>query len=663
MALKRIILISALALILNGVSAQNMALIRDLQGQIKRASNATLPELLNNLAWEYRFAYPDSTIYYAEMSLELGKRLGLKTGLSKPLNFIGVAYDKKGEPVKAYDNFSAALNMALAQSDSVQIGHSYNSIGRLLSDQGLFSKGLNHYIKARTIFEALKDHSGLAYAFQSIGRTHEAQGDLVLAHEQYQKALALRKLLGNTRDIMAAYVLIGIVQQKADSIDKSLFYLHKADSAGKSIGDKINLAEIKVHLAKAYLTLGQLDTASQISKEGLSVIETQKAIRTLPDALVVYGRVLQAQGNTIEAKKYFLKALNITNQSKELDAKAEASYYLWQLEKLKGSSEELFYHRQYLLVRDSLKDLEATRGLERSRFEIEIQKRDMQSQLAATKRENDIRNARLQNIFLSIISLFTIAIAVILWRNNKKKQETNAQLVEQNHKLEELNHEKDTLMNIVAHDLKSPLNRINGLVQLAEKDPAMTPTYLGIIKKTSQSGLWLIGDLLDLNAANERSLSPEIVEFELKSMILAKMNDFKETASNKQIDLEMADSPTLLVWSDPVFIKRILDNLISNSLKFSHSKGQVTVRCGDQGQGFFIAVKDSGPGFSDKDKTLLFQKFRRLSAQPTSNESSNGLGLALIKALVDGLNGSIELISENRKGSEFIIQIPNGQKA
>jgi signal transduction histidine kinase len=84
----------------------------------------------------------------------------------------------------------------------------------------------------------------------------------------------------------------------------------------------------------------------------------------------------------------------------------------------------------------------------------------------------------------------------------------------------------------------------------------------------------------------------------------------------------------------------------------------VVINYGTTAKEFFFSVKDSGPGFSEKDKSQLYQKFRRLSAQPTASESSNGLGLALIKSLVDRLGGKIELTSEERKGCEFVITIP-----
>ena len=123
-------------------------------------------------------------------------------------------------------------------------------------------------------------------------------------------------------------------------------------------------------------------------------------------------------------------------------------------------------------------------------------------------------------------------------------------------------------------------------------------------------------------------------------------------------DLSKINTDDIQVETDAEFLSRILENLLSNAIKFSHPNSTITVKSGQSDHGFFIAVKDSGPGFSEKDKSQLFQKFKRLSARPTASESSNGLGLALIKNLVERLGGNIKLISAPRQGSEFVVTIP-----
>jgi signal transduction histidine kinase len=105
-------------------------------------------------------------------------------------------------------------------------------------------------------------------------------------------------------------------------------------------------------------------------------------------------------------------------------------------------------------------------------------------------------------------------------------------------------------------------------------------------------------------------------------------------------------------------LSRIVDNLLTNAIKFSNRNASVEIAAGTSNNLIWISIKDQGQGFSEKDKRDLFQKFKRLSAKPTAGESSNGLGLAIVKTLVDRMKGTIELVSEKGKGSEFIIHLP-----
>jgi signal transduction histidine kinase len=137
------------------------------------------------------------------------------------------------------------------------------------------------------------------------------------------------------------------------------------------------------------------------------------------------------------------------------------------------------------------------------------------------------------------------------------------------------------------------------------------------------------------------------------------MESFQPAAEAKKIHLAITTVQNEDVSSDIDYLGRIVDNLISNAIKFSKHNSSVEIAAGKTDTAFWIRIKDQGPGFSEKDKQQLFQKFRKLSAQPTAGETSNGLGLAIVKTLVDRLNGEISLKSELKQGSEFVVEFPH----
>ncbi len=665
--------------------SQNIHLIDSLRRKISSTEGEKRFSLLDDLAWEYRSAYPDSTIMYALQAYELGKELGLSRGLAEPLNFIGVAYNYKGDRIKSYEYYDQALKLSIEQSDSLQRAFSNNNLGRLFFEQGILSRAYDYFIEAQAIFEDINDPTGLAYTYQSLARLYKSQRDNAKAENNYLKANKIRISLGNTPDITSAFIQTGRFYQENNEHEKALLYLHRADSAASLIHDEINLAEIKTYIAKSYLHQGLLREAQDICAEGLRVILQKNNVRMQPQAYLTMGQIKFAAKNLAEAKKYYNLALAISSKTNDLTSKMDSHYHLWKLsEKEKNKTAGLHNLNQYLILKDSIKDLDLARQVERLQFEIEIERKEQENELLKVdqaKTEAIIKQQKLQNVILIIIIVFVSIIGLIQWRNSKKRSEINEKLAQQNQfiqnqrleiidqneklsrrnqQLSDINHEKDTLMGIVAHDLKSPLNRIKGIADLMEFEGGLTEdqmSYVRMTKDATQAGLDLIKDLLDVHMLEE-NVQPNYSAFDISAFLLEKTKSFIPAAEAKNIHLHISKVENGNVFLDADYLSRIIDNLLTNAIKFSNKNSMVEVSATRSNGSLNISIRDQGPGFSDKDKLQLFQKFKKLSARPTAGETSNGLGLAIVKTLVDRMNGSIELISDKGKGSQFIIKLP-----
>lgn len=235
---------------------------------------------------------------------------------------------------------------------------------------------------------------------------------------------------------------------------------------------------------------------------------------------------------------------------------------------------------------------------------------------------------------------------------------SRSQIIDYNKKLLELNREKDGMLGIVAHDLRSPFNHIKGLINLMG---------LGAITKSEQQDLvdrinysieqanLLISDLLDLNNFQQDVFKLKPGRINLSDFLLKLNANFKKLASEKQQRLNCIDTVKSEVITDEFLLTRIMENLLSNAIKFSPPKTSINVGINQEGDTFIISIKDEGPGFTEDDKAKVFGKFQKLSAKPTGGEGSTGLGLSIVKNLVDKLQGSVELISKRGQGSEFVI--------
>jgi len=634
--------------------------ITKIEAKLTSAQGKDRYDLLNDLAWEYRFADPDTSIILSNQAFVLGEAIKIEKDLARSLNIIGIANNYSGNKIIAYEYYIRALELAKRQSDSIQIAYTYNNLGRIFQEQGLMNKAFPNITMASEIFTRLNDSTGLAYCYQSLGNLYQAQRNYEKSAENYLKALALRVRLHNQRNIQGGYQVVGRLYAEQGLVDASMEYLFKADSVGRIQGDEIQLAETWVYLAKNYLAKGIIPKADSMLKVSLQIIREKKSVRILSNALLMGAQVAMAQGNPRKAQSLLEEALANAKRTGDRSITQDLYYQLWKLNEKQNNKQGALYHQnQYLLIRDTLKGLDVARQEDELNFEREILGRETENQ--KLKIENRVIEQRhqFQTVLFGCFILFILVVGILMWVNLRRMKSISRQLAKKNDMLLQLNYEKDSLMSIVAHDLKSPLNKIQGLSSLLKMDGELSDNqkqYVQLIDQVVRDGLFFISDLLSVHALEEQRV-PEISEFDAAEVIRNKMDAALGVAESKKIRLKQF-LQSVKVKSDKDYLGRITDNLVSNAIKFSPEQSEVVVSLEKKDNQFLLVVQDKGPGFTEQDKTLLFKKFKKLSARPTAGESSNGLGLAIVKTLVDRLGGTIDIDSVKGQGTKFIVTLP-----
>ncbi len=237
----------------------------------------------------------------------------------------------------------------------------------------------------------------------------------------------------------------------------------------------------------------------------------------------------------------------------------------------------------------------------------------------------------------------------------------NEEIKLKNETLESINLEKDGLISIVSHDLRTPMLQIKGFTNLISTENLSNEQKfcLEMIQKVAERGLSLIKDLLDLNAIEHQKSNKKPEMLDVHETLVNTLELFKIVAEKKNISLHISTrSPLAMIWADMGYFHRITDNLVSNAIKFSHPNTAVHVTSEVEAEKVVIYIKDEGQGIKQEDMKHLFGKFKRLSARPTGDEHSTGLGLSIVKALVEELTGDIRCESEWGKGTTFILEFP-----
>jgi signal transduction histidine kinase len=243
--------------------------------------------------------------------------------------------------------------------------------------------------------------------------------------------------------------------------------------------------------------------------------------------------------------------------------------------------------------------------------------------------------------------------------------ESNRELKKAYHRVLELNEEKNEFLGIAAHDLKNPLTAISAFAEILKEDKELPEDqrddFLDEIAKASSRMFSIVKNLLDVNAIEQGKLNTTMEEVSIKAINRELILQFKDAISKKEIKItENYSTDNYTVYADPNLTMQILQNILSNAIKFSPPNKNIylLVRESADPDIVEICIKDEGPGFTDDDKKKLFQKFARLSARPTAGEHSTGLGLSIVKKLVEMMGGTIRLKSVPGEGAEFIISLP-----
>ena len=232
-------------------------------------------------------------------------------------------------------------------------------------------------------------------------------------------------------------------------------------------------------------------------------------------------------------------------------------------------------------------------------------------------------------------------------------------------RLKQLAEDKDELLGILAHDLKSQLGGMEMSAQLLREQlerrgnaDSRTTQLAENISRTSAQLLAFVKEFL-ANAAADHSISPRLVPIDVSNAAASAIDKIREAARRKQLEIQSNLKGTdSMAVADVAALDQVLDNLLSNAVKFSPlgKRIHVSVDCAEAHVD--CRIQDEGPGFTEEDRVRMFRRYARLSARPTNGEPSTGLGLSIVRKLVKAMNGELLCESNPGHGAAFIVRLP-----
>jgi signal transduction histidine kinase len=247
-------------------------------------------------------------------------------------------------------------------------------------------------------------------------------------------------------------------------------------------------------------------------------------------------------------------------------------------------------------------------------------------------------------------------------RQKQQLEAYNRELLRTNETLRHTLEEKSKLLGMAAHDLKNPLFGIRALSEIVLETEALSDKNerkLTLIRQSADETLHLIDGLLTTAAsAAQAERDPERVDLAALTQWVVRSFEPQAERKDQVLSCTVDRAAPCVVRGDRRTLREAVANLVGNALKYSPPGEAVDVRVDGRGEGVQVAVSDDGPGLSERDQQRMFAPFQRLSPEPTGGEGSSGLGLYIVKEIVDQHGGTIEVDSAPGEGSTFVLNLP-----
>lgn len=281
-----------------------------------------------------------------------------------------------------------------------------------------------------------------------------------------------------------------------------------------------------------------------------------------------------------------------------------------------------------------------------------LSKHKMEQQLSSTRYKN-MNSHPDENFMLDELSQL-----------NNELVNLQREITKKNVELQRVNELKNKFLGMAAHDLRNPLGNIMLLAEfLMEETKEILNDeqyeFLSLIASSSEFMLKLIEDLLDITRIESGKLNLNFEQCDLIRLAQQSIQLNNTMAAKKEIAISLKNSHNQInIKIDRQKIEQVFNNLLSNAVKFSHPQGKVTVGIFQSENKVMVEVTDQGTGIPQKHLETIFQPFNKVSSKGTAGEKSTGLGLSIVKRIIEGHKGKIAVESLEGKGSRFYFELP-----
>ena len=649
--------------------------------------------LLNKAVGLYFSNNPKKTKQYAEQALKISRQLRYGRGMGRSYLSVGVYYWSQGQYKQAIQFANTALPYFYTLNDQSGLASAYSTIGLNLRSLGDFSQATSYYFKSLRASEKAGDLASVAKTYNNIGIVFKYQ-------EKYDQALyyywqSFLKSAGvDARNQAGVLANIGVIYQLKKDNPNAISYLNKARSRFAALNEPMGLVICDNDLGETYSRMKQYDRAETSVQRALQAATQLGYTPGIISSLLSLGEIRLQTGRPDESFQFFNKGLPLVEALKQQQGRLRVYKGLATAHAQTGDYANAYqFQSRWVALKDSVFNEESTKKIAGVQAEYESEKK--QAEIELLKKDQRVAQLWRNAIGAGLLAALIIAALVvsrqrlkirndqILLTQGKVVAEKNQQLETQTHLLEnqavvlttqarqlqELDEAKTRFFTNVTHEFRTPLTLIIGT--LSEKLHLMAENAETVIRRAevlvmyrnAERLLHLITQLLDLAKLESGRLNLHRQTDDIKPLLNGVVSLFSSLAGQRDIRLSVQLSPeSLSVSHDADQLEKVVTNLLANAFKFTPDGGEITVQAIPvqlDGHGFVqVTVHDTGPGIAPEQADRVFERFYQGKASRADRQPGTGVGLSLVKEIIELHGGTIHIDSVSGAGARFVVRLP-----
>lgn len=637
-------------------SATSQSRIEIYKAQIETAETDSIRSMLF-LYLAKSFNDLDSTLYYTKKSMSLAREIDNISCLAESHYLMGWVCFRKSELKEAIAYYETALTYFEKEGYPEGIGKSMVGISQVYQFRGDLDQATESIMLAIEILESTDRLHSLANAYLALGDILRQDDQLGQSMEYNRLALQKYKEANFEEGVIGMTNNISLIYSEEGQYDSSIFYLKKLLTE-HDLDNHLELKGIVLNnLGKDYRKLEKYDSAIKFTKLALEVLMQTKSDYDLALAQTNLADAYLKSGQINSGLEAIQKSYGIIKNSDNRREKSRATLIYSQLLEATGKYKEAIdYLRKHMVLEDSLYSNQKTKDIAELEKKYNLDKKEQE--IITLTQEKEIADLR-KNLLGGVIAFIVVA-GIFLFSYLHQRNRKNRLLLQ---KEKEVDETKSRFFANISHEFRTPLTLILGPIEeiKSKVSDSQILLYLDLMKKNAHRLLTQVNQLLDLSKLDSgvMQLNPEkddIVRFVRQVTML-----FESLAQSRNIELTFQSSADSIIANfDKESIEKIVTNLLSNALKFTDGSGSVMVEVSEFNEQIQIQVSDSGRGIMAEDKERIFERYYHTESDI---QRSSGIGLALVKELVDAQGGSIHLESEKDKGSKFTVTLKKELKS